>query len=93
MQEHEDQDSDVSLVSPATIEGSDVSIGRESRLVDFPLSHTQVVADQAEDSEVCQLAQGVLNEEEADLHAQCFYVKSGILMRKWCPHDVSANEE
>ena len=40
-----------------------------------------------------RLAQGALSEEEADLHAQCFNIKSGILMRKWHPCVFPANEE
>ena len=41
---------------------------RIPRLVNSQCS-TQLVVDQAEDSEVCQLAQGELSEEEADLHS------------------------
>ena len=79
MQEQEDQDSDDSHLTSSNTrshqESHDLSMA--SNLVDTPFSRSQLAADQAEDSEVCRLAQGALSEEEADLHAQCFYIKSG----------------
>ena len=39
------------------------------------------------------MAQFAVNEEEADHQAQCFYLNSGVLMRKWWPKDVPADED
>ena len=47
------------------------------------VSRRQLIADQESDQEVSQLARFAINEEEADNQAQCFYFKSGVLMRKW----------
>ena len=58
-----------------------------------PVSRGQLIADQESDGEVAQLAQYAISEDEASKHGQCFYWKSGVLMRKWRPRDVPADEE
>ena len=57
------------------------------------MSCRQLTTDQESDQEVNQLAQFAVNEDEASHQAQCFYHKSGVLMRKWRPRDTPANEE
>ena len=47
----------------------------------LPVSSRQLIADQESDQEVNQLAQFAVSEEEAGHQAQCFYLKSGVLMR------------
>ena len=59
----------------------------------FPASRGQLIADQESDDKVAQLAQYAVSEDEASKHGQCFYWKSGVLMRKWRPRDVPADEE
>ena len=59
----------------------------------LPVSSRQLIADQESDQEVNQLAQFAVSEEEAGRQAQCFYLKSGVLMRKWRPRDAPADEE
>ena len=39
------------------------------------------------------LLERALDEKEIDQVTVCFYVKNGILMRKWRPPDVSAEDE
>ena len=60
---------------------------------DFLISRSQLVREQEKDEEVAQLAKYVLNETEAMHEGQCFYWKSGVLMRKWRPRDIPADEE
>ena len=67
---------------PAMVEFGNLSIFRR-----------QLISDQEDDSEVAQLAQFAVSEEEASHQGQCFYWKSGVLMRKWRPRDVPADEE
>ena len=57
------------------------------------VSRRQLIADQESDEEVNNLARFAVSEEEADNQVQCFYFKSGVLMRKWWPRDAPADEE
>jgi len=36
------------------------------------------------------LIEVAVDEEEGDMYANCFYFKSGVLMRKWRPPDTPA---
>ena len=49
------------------------------------LSRAQLVADQKNDYELCQLAENAASMDEASGMATCYYNDSGILMRKWRP--------
>ena len=68
-------------------------VGEVQSVGNLSLSRRQLIADQESDEEVNQLAQFSVNKEEADHQAQCFYLKSGVLMRKWRPSDAPADEE
>ena len=57
------------------------------------LSRTQLMADQKNDSELCQLAENAASVDEASSMATCYYDDSGILMSKWRPSTAPANEE
>ena len=57
------------------------------------LSRAQLIADQKNDSELCQLAENAASVDEASGMATCYYSDSGILMRKWRPPTAPANEE
>jgi len=48
---------------------------------------------QQSDTELIPLLEDVLCESEAAKVPSCFYMKSGILMRKWRPPTVAADEE
>ena len=54
------------------------------------MSRRQLIADQ---ESVNQLGKFAVDEVEADLQAQCFYLKSSVLMRKWRPRNAPADEE
>ena len=68
-------------------------VGEVQSVGNLSLSRRQLITDQESDEEANQLPQFAVNEEEADHQAQCFNLKSGVLMRKWQPRDAPADEE
>ena len=57
------------------------------------MSRSQLCKEQHNDPEILPLLERALGEKETDQVPVCFYVKTGILMRKWRPPDVSADDE
>ena len=57
------------------------------------VSWSQLCKEQHNDPEILPLLERAFDEKEIDQVPVCFYVKNGILMRKWCPPDVSAEDE
>ena len=57
------------------------------------VSRSQLCKEQHNDPEILPLLERALDEKEIDQVLVCFYVKNGILMRKWRPPDVSAEAE
>ena len=57
------------------------------------VSRSQLCKEQHNDPEILPLLERALDEKEIDQVPICFYVKNGILMRKWRPPDVSAEDE
>ena len=57
------------------------------------VSRSQLCKEQHNDPEILPLLERAFDEKETDQVPDCFYVKNGILMRKWHPPDVSAEEE
>ena len=57
------------------------------------VSRSQLCKEQHNDPEVLPLFERAFDEKEIDQVPVCFYVKNGILMRKWRPPDVSAEDE
>ena len=84
-------------IDPMETEHGEPQTGNESQspveVSDFSISRRQLVHEQESDEEVIQLAKYAINETEARHEGQCFYWKSGVLMRKWRPRDVPASEE
>ena len=58
-----------------------------------PVSNNQLVERQKSDSELSPLLQEALCESKAAKVPICYYMKSGILMHKWRPPTVAADEE
>ena len=56
------------------------------------VSRSQLCKEQHNDPEILPLLERALDEKEIDQVPVCFYVKNGILMRKWRPPDVSATK-
>ena len=57
------------------------------------VSRSQLCKEQHNDPEILPLFERAFDEKETDQVPVCFYVKNGILMRKWRPPDVSADDE
>jgi len=60
---------------------------------DISISRSQLVCEQEKDEEVAQFAKHAVSDTEARHEGQCFYWKSGVLIHKWHPRDVPADEE
>ena len=56
------------------------------------MSRSQLCKEQHSDSEISPLFERALDEKEISQVPVCYYVKNGILMRKWRPPDVSAED-
>ena len=57
------------------------------------LSKSQLIQEQQTDPEISKLIFRTLPEDEISQVPMCYYIKNGILMRKWRPFDVPANDE
>ena len=57
------------------------------------LSRSQLCREQHSDPEISPLFERALDENEISQVPVCYYVKNDILMRKWRPPDVSAEDE
>ena len=57
------------------------------------LHRNKLVEEQENDPETRSLLQCAVDENEAGTIPVCYYKKSGVLMRKWRPPDVSADED
>ena len=53
----------------------------------------QLIQAQEEDAELHPLIDDVVGKEEVHKYANCFYRQSGVLIQKWRPPEVPANEE
>ena len=56
------------------------------------LSKSQFIKEQENDPELNSLFQRATTDSERDHIPICYYLKSGILMRKWRPPEVSDDE-
>ena len=57
------------------------------------LSKSQLIQEQQTDPEISKLIFRALPEDEISKVPMCYYIKNGILMRKWRPFDVPADDE
>ena len=57
------------------------------------LSKSQLIQEQQTDPEISKLIFKALPEDEISQVPMCYYIKNGILMRKWRPYDVPADDE
>ena len=56
-------------------------------------NRSKLLMEQERDAQLIPLAERAVSEEEALTVPVCFYKKGGVLMRKWRPPDVPADEE
>ena len=57
------------------------------------LSKSQLIQEQQTDPEISKLIFRALPEDEISQVPICYYIKNGILMRKWRPFDVPADDK
>ena len=57
------------------------------------LSSQKLILDQDKDQEIRKLKQHTLDEKEASKVPMCYFVKNGVLMRKWHSPDAEASHE
>ena len=57
------------------------------------LSKSQLIQEQQTDPEISKLIFRALPEDEISQVPMCYYIKNGILMRKWRPYDVPADDD
>ena len=57
------------------------------------LSKSQLIQEQQTDPEISKSIFRALPEDEISQVPMCYYIKNGILMRKWRPYDVPADDE
>ena len=57
------------------------------------LSKSQLIQEQQTDPEISKLIFRALAEDYISQVPMCYYIKNGILMRKWRPFDVPADDE
>ena len=57
------------------------------------LSKSQLIQEQQTDPEISKLIFRALPEDEISQVPMCYYIRNGILMRKWRPFDVPADVE
>ena len=57
------------------------------------VSKSQLIQEQQTDREISKLIFRALPEDEISQVPMCYYIKNGILMRKWRPFDVPADDE
>jgi len=95
------------LAKSHTVDLSDTFLGHDNDLHDncfsddhhddanmkCPVPTNQLMERQQSDPELIPLLQEALCPSEAAKVPVCYYMRSGILMRKWRPATVAANEE
>ena len=67
----------------------------EDQLTDKCLSMTreQLIKEQETNKEPSSLMEEAVDEDEATRQGNCFYIKSGVLIKKWRPPDVPASDD
>ena len=84
------------LLSPADDDKEKVSGDLENVDYDFngvQLSKEQLIKDQMQDPELKILANNCLTEEESYELPVCYFLKDGVLMRKWRPSTTPVDDE
>ena len=57
------------------------------------MKRQQLIQEQRHEVKLSQLTKEAVSEGQMPKHAHCYYIKSGVLMRKWRPPDAPASEE
>ncbi|KAL5020695.1 hypothetical protein ScPMuIL_002223, partial [Solemya velum] len=85
------------LSNPADFDSDRVVPNKGTSLADMmsksSLSREELIVQQEKDPEISLLCNRALSEEEAEKVPVCYFRRSGVLMRKWRPPDVSPEED
>jgi len=94
-QEQDDQKASTNNVNNQSSLATGVANSLADHLADKYLSLTQeqLIKEQEADAELCSLIEEAIDEEEAARYGNCFYIKSGVLTRKWRPPDAPASDK
>ena len=94
-QEQVDQNAETQRVHNDATSTRNVAHASEDELTDKYLSMTreQLIKEQETDTELSHLMEEAVDEEEATRYGNCFYIKSGVLMRKWRPPNAPASDD
>ena len=65
------------------VEKDEVSLKPGDQLNDLPLKTSDLIAAQHGDPSLRNLWEKVVSEEEIESQSQCYFMKHGILLRKW----------
>ena len=57
------------------------------------MTREQLIKEQVTDAELSCLMEEAVDEEEATKYGNFFYIKLGVLMRKWTPPDIPASND
>ena len=82
--------SDIQTDFDTSISNIDLSLSISNDQGHDQLSRSQLCTEQHSDPEISPLFERALDENKISQVPVCYYVKNGILMRKWRPPDVSA---
>ena len=70
----------------------DHSVGNSEKSEPLSLNKSELLKEQQTDPQLSSLNERAVSEEEALTVPVCYYKKAGVLMRKWRPADVPADE-
>ena len=89
----DDQSCSVSQDMATDVEASTPNTASTDKMSSPSLSRKELILEQENDPELSPLCDKALTEEEAEQVPVCYFRKSGVLMRKWRPPDVSPEED
>ncbi|XP_063963929.1 uncharacterized protein LOC135156194 [Lytechinus pictus] len=72
--------------------GETQSTEEKNKCEPMPISKSKLLEEQQKDPQLVSMFERAISEEEALTVPVCYYTKSGVLMRKWRPIDVPADE-
>ena len=75
--------------TPVAIAADEIKVPSEQNTI----SQQQLLVEQKKDPEIVHLVKRAIPYDETHNEAECFYIKDGILMRKWRPTDSKPDEE
>ena len=71
----------------------DLDAETKQQLEDVPLDKATLIEAQQKDPELKEMLATACSETEMKKVPECFFLSSGVLMRKWRPPDIPANED